>query len=388
MGTDKVIIRDLVNTILKYKKSIAVTVIFTALFSVQLTFWMPKKYKANFEMNVYSKYFKNPLISEIIPGVYQIPEMRFTIDSMVKEAINDEYIDSVATEFKIYSTDLPDRELARERQFLRDRFSYFSTGGQSYQVSFIHNDPFIAKKVVEKTLKRVKGHFINTRINTIEMVKGIMIKRLQSFNAARNISKTGSNNVLASKNPDVLKSELKKLNADVAALQKQFNENHPKVVNLKNRRNVIKGWLTEFETKGITPVDSVDAPMAFTNDKITTEQLSSKFYTKYHDFTIALEVEKRSLESYIGIIKQPALPTYPISPKKKLFAAVGLILGILFAFIFVFFKEVMAPNREEQLLLEAKEHGAVVLGILPEMNKVNKLASNKKIKSDEEKRIH
>lgn len=387
MGSDKVIIKDLVNIVLKYKRAIIATVILTAAFSVQLTFWMEKKYKADFEINVYSKYFKNPLISEIIPGVYQIPEMRFTIDSMIKEAISDDYIDSVAFEYGIYKKDLDERELAVQRQFLRNRFSYFSTGGQSYKISFIHTDPFIAKKVVEKTLDLVKGHFIKTRIDTIEMVKEIMVKRLQSFNAAQNISKSDGSNALASKNPDVLKSELEKLNSNIAALTKQFNERHPEVISLKSRRNVIKNWLAEFQNKG-SGLGSTDTALAFTSDKNTVEQLSSKFYTKYHDFTIALEVEKRSLESYIGITKQPSLPIHPISPKKRLFAAVGLILGLLFAFIFVFFKEVMAPNREEQLLSEADEFGAIVLGVLPIIKNEVLIAKASQSDTDEEARVH
>lgn len=387
METDKVDIKNLVNIVLKYKKAIVATVFLTALFSVQLTFWMEKKYKADFEINVYSKYFQNPLISEIIPGVYQIPEMRFTIDSMIKEAISDDYIDSVAFEFDIYTKDLGERDLAVQRQLLRDRFSYFSTGGQSYKITFIHTDPFVAKKIVEKTLDLVKGHFIKTRIDTIEMVKEIMIRRLQSFNASQNMSKSDSSNALASKNPDVLKSELKKLNSNIAALTKQFNQNHPEVVSLKSRRSVIKSWLKEFQSKG-SGFASNDANLAFSSDKATVEKLSSKFYSKYHDFTIALEVEKRSLESYIGIIKQPSLPITPISPKKRLFAAVGLILGLLFAFIFVFFREVMAPNREEKLLLEADEFGALLLGVLPNLKNDDLNIQKAKDKDDKEDRIH
>jgi capsular polysaccharide biosynthesis protein len=387
METDKVDIKKLVNIILKYKKAIVATVFLTALFSVQLTFWMEKKYKADFEINVYSKYFQNPLISEIIPGVYQIPEMRFTIDSMIKEAISDDYIDSVAFEFDIYTKDLGERDLAVQRQLLRDRFSYFSTGGQSYKITFIHTDPFVAKKVVEKTLDLVKGHFIKTRIDTIEMVKGIMIKRLQSFNASQNMSKTDSSNALASKNPDVLKSELKKLNSNIAALTKQFNQNHPEVVSLKSRRSVIKNWLEEFQNQGLG-FASGEASLAFSSDKATVEKLSSKFYSKYHDFTIALEVEKRSLESYIGIIKQPSLPITPISPKKRLFAAVGLILGLLFAFIFVFFREVMAPNREEKLILEADEFGAILLGVIPNLKSGDLTIHKAKDKEDKASRIH
>src|SRR5690606_18403430 len=99
-----------------------------------------------------------PLISEVIPDVYSIPEMRFAIDSMVKEAMSDEYIDSIGREFNIYSGTEDEREMTRERQFLRDRFSSYSTGGQSYQISFSYNDPYIAKAIAEKTLAKIKDH--------------------------------------------------------------------------------------------------------------------------------------------------------------------------------------------------------------------------------------
>jgi uncharacterized protein involved in exopolysaccharide biosynthesis len=89
-ASDKVMIKDLLLIANRYKWKAAMIVILALGFSIQLTNWMTKQYKSSFEINVYSKYFKNPLISEIIPGVYNVPEMRFTIDSMVKESISDE----------------------------------------------------------------------------------------------------------------------------------------------------------------------------------------------------------------------------------------------------------------------------------------------------------
>ena len=98
MKSDKVMIYDVLKTLLKYKMPILIIMVLTLGFSIQLTNWLEKKYKSQFEINVYSKYFQNPLISEIIPGVYNIPEMRFTIDSMVKEAISDDFLDQIANE--------------------------------------------------------------------------------------------------------------------------------------------------------------------------------------------------------------------------------------------------------------------------------------------------
>ena len=108
MKTDKIFLRELLKTINSYRYKIILICAMSVAFFFQLTFWIEKQYVANFEINVYSKYFQNPLISAVIPDVFSIPEMRFAIDSMVKEAISDDYVDEIGAEFEIYTkTDDP-----------------------------------------------------------------------------------------------------------------------------------------------------------------------------------------------------------------------------------------------------------------------------------------
>lgn len=360
MSTDKVLIRDLVKTVNSYKQRIAIICVLCVGFAYQLTNWMDKSYVSTFEINVYSKYFQNPLISGVIPDVYNIPEMRFAIDSMVKEAINDEFIDELGSDYKMYTDSKDDREIARQRQAVRDRFSYFSTGGQSYQVSFSHADPHVAKEITEKTLARVKDNIVNKRIKTIELVKEVMIKKLNSFNASQKFTQVGSEKALASKSPDVLKEELVKVTTSIEALSKQYSANHPIILNLKQRQRTIKGWLEEFDVSQLE--GNVDLPMSMTHDKVVSEQLSSKFYAKYHDFNIALEIEKRSLPTYIGLIRAPQLPTAPMWPKKRLFASLGFLIGLVLSFLYVFISEVIIPSQDECLEAEAEKLGCMVLG--------------------------
>jgi capsular polysaccharide biosynthesis protein len=365
MNTDKVFFRDLIKTINSYKKSIILIVVLSVAFCFQLTFWIEKQYTSMFEINVYSKYFQNPLISGVIPDVFNLPEMRFAVDSMVKEAISDDYIDQLGRKYNLYSGTKDEREMAKERQLLRDRFNYFSTGGQSYQLSFSHSDPYIAKEIAEKTLTVVKDHIVGKRIKTIELVKEVMIKKLNSFNASQKFTEKGSEKALASKSPEVLKEELVKIETSISALSKQYSANHPIMLNLKQRQKTIHNWLKEFD---ISKVDStVDLPMSVSHNKVITEQLSSKFYAKYHDFNIALEIEKKSLQNYIGIIKSPQLPTAPIWPKKRLFASLGFILGLVVAFIYVFVSEIVVPSKDEKLVSEAEKLNTMVLGVLPKM---------------------
>ena len=374
MNTDKVFFRDLIKTINNYRNKIALICVLSVAFCFQLTFWIEKQFTSTFEINVYSKYFQNPLISGVIPDVYNIPEMRFAIDSMVKEAISDEFVDELGANYKIYSGTKDLRGIARERQMLRDRFSYFSTGGQSYQISFSHSDPYIAKEIADIVMERVRSHIVNKRIKTIELVKEVMIRKLNSFNASQKLTQKGSEKVLASKSPDVLKEELVKVNTSIEALSKQYSSNHPIMLNLKQRQRTITGWLKEYDMSKVD--SSVDLPISMTHDKLISEQLSSKFYAKYHDFNIALEIEKKSLHNYIGIIKSPQLPTAPIWPKKRLFASLGFILGLVISFIYVFISEVIIPSSDEKLAAEAEKLNTMVLGALPKLESVSSTMNN------------
>ncbi len=367
MSADKVFIRDVTQALVRYKIAIAAICLCSIAFFVQLTFWIEKQYVSTFEINVYSKYFQSPLIAGIIPDTFNIPEMRFAIDSMVKEAISDDVVDQIGRRYQFYSETKDEREIARQRQQLRDRFSYFSTGGQSYQISFSSSDPYIAKKVAEDVLKIVNTHIISKRINTIELVKEVMINKLNSFNASQSFSSRGSEKALASKSPEVLKEELIKLNTNIEALGTQLKDTHPRILALRERRQTILNWLKEFDLKDIsTKVDT--QPVAFQHNKVVSEQLSSKFYAKYHDFNIALDIEKRSVEGYIGIIKSPQLPVSPQWPKKRLFASLGFLLGLVFAFIYVYIKEALRPVRHEKAMAEVARLDTIYLGELPALN--------------------
>lgn len=361
MSSDKIKIRQILELLNSYKYQCLAIFAITLGFSMTLTKVLEKRFKSQFEINVYSKYFQNPLISEIVPGVYNIPEMRFTIDSMVKEAINDDYIDQLAKDYQLYSLQESPEEVARKRQFLRDRFSYYSTGGQSYRVSFEDSDPYRAKKITEKTLDRVKGHFINSRIDTIEIVKGIMLERLQALNATQKIGTNGTEKALASKSPDVLRSELKTINGNISALSKQYNINHPKLQELLLRKRTVSAWLEEFKGE-LDSAANNDSVVAMPVDKEINNVLTGKFFSKFHNFNMALDIEKRSLESYFGVIERPQLPTFAVWPKKRLFAILGFLIGLVACFLYIFIKEVLAPNQKELLEMEALKLNTRVLG--------------------------
>lgn len=391
---EKIYIRDFLGLLVFYKKPLAIIMVASILCLVQLSFILPKTYRSEFELNIYSKYFKNALISEVIPGMNSIAEMTQTTDSMVKETLNDEFIDQIGNEFKIYDKNMTPQQLSKAREQLRNRFELFSTGGQSYRVSFSHGDPMVTFEVTKKVLEAVRATFINTRIETIENAKKTIQQKLESVNVTKQITEDSiSANALASKNPDVLRSEIAKINSDLSALKMQFNVHHPRIVKLEQRKATIENWLREVEDesdlkRNKDSDDGVkeysDAPLLMAGDKEISQNIASKLYTKFNDINVALDIERKSLPGYIGVIVAPQIPASPLFPKKRLFASLGFMIGLVLCFGYVFYNEIMQLTPTERAKAMARDLKSEYFGTLPHIEEAG-LMTNQAIIWEERK---
>ena len=366
ISKDKVYIQDFIKLILKYKFSVLIILAICIGAFVEMSVLIPKRYKSDFELSIYPKYFKNPIINNVIPGVSSSLEMTQTIDANIKELMNDEFIDEVAEKFNFYKKSASEIVLTKEREDLRDRFKAYSSGSQSYRIDFFDSNPKRALAVSNFVLDKVRGFFINSRIETIETVRKIMLSRLESLNVTKKMSGAEiADNALASNNPAVMRSEIAKIDQDISALKKQFNVNHPRVLKLIQRRATIVNWLEQYDptkVEGNNNNELSESPLLLNPGDTLADDIASKLFAKYHDINIALELEKKSLPSYIGVIKAPSLPIAPIWPKKRLFASIGFVIGLIICFLYVLFKEVVLLSIEDKLAIKASALGGLVLG--------------------------
>ncbi|MDO9181222.1 MAG: hypothetical protein Q7U04_02380 [Bacteriovorax sp.] len=394
---EKIYIKDFISLLVFYKKPLLIIMTISVLCLVQLSFILPKTYRSEFELNIYSKYFKNALINDVIPGMNSIVEMTQTTDSMIKETLNDQFIDEIGNQFNIYEKNLNERDLSKAREKLRDRFELFSTGGQSYKVSFLYNDPTITFEVTKKVLEAVRGTFINTRIETIEFAKKTIQQKLESVNVTKQINDDSmSANALASKNPDVLRSEIAKINSDLSALKMQFNINHPRILKLQQRKSTIENWLKDStgeksvvvtrNTESSDSKDNSDTPLLMSGDREISQNITAKLYAKFNDINIALDIERKSLPSYIGIIEAPQIPSSPLFPKKRLFASLGFMVGLVLCFGYVFFNEILQLSPSEKAKIMAQDLHGEYFGVMPHIGEVG-LMTNKEIIWEETKLI-
>lgn len=173
-----------------------------------------------------------------------------------------------------------------------------------------------------------------------------------------------ASNALASRNPQVLKSELSKVEKDIRSLLKQFNKNHPRVIKLLERKKTILNWLSEFNAIDSETGDGEysEAPLIMSGDKEVASEIAAKLFIKYNNINIALEIDRKNLNSYIGVINRPQLPTSPIFPKKRIFASLGLVLGIALSFFYIFYCEVMVLRHDDYVLLLADKLNTTYFG--------------------------
>jgi capsular polysaccharide biosynthesis protein len=379
---EKVYIKDFIAILQRHKKSIVIIIGVASLSLVQLSFILPKTYQSSFELNIYSKYFKNALISEVIPGMNSITEMTQTVDSMIKEVMNDQFIDEIGAQYKIYPANISGVELSKRRQFLRDQFQMFSTGGQSYKINFNHGDPNVTCEVTKKVMVAIREYFISTKLETIENAKKTIQKKLESVNVTKQISENQiSANALASKNPEVLKSEISKIEQDLSALKVQFNVQHPRIVKLEQRRATIKSWLKEIEQESVVKDESKtkdysDAPLLMAGNSEISNTIAAKLFSKFNDINVALDIERKSISGYIGVIEYPQYPSNPLFPKKRLFASLGFMIGLIISFLYVLYKEIMTSTPVEMSQELATELNSEFFGTMPKVDE-RSLMTNK-----------
>jgi capsular polysaccharide biosynthesis protein len=379
---EKIYIRDFFQLVKRYLKPIAIILVVTVLCFVELGFILPKTFKSEFEINIYPKYFYNALISDIVPGTNSAQEMTQTVGAMVKEVMNDQLIDEIGNEYHIYPKNLTQYELAKERASLRESFEMFSGGGNTFHISFIHGDPAVTLAVSNKVLEAVKNHFIKTRISTIEFAQQTILKKLESANASKQLSDSEKGGPLTTKNPAVLMAELAKIQQEINSLKLQFNSSHPSIVKLEQQKAGIQEYLKDIGGAGTAKDDNDEeekkgyAPVLMSNDKETSKSITSKLYTNFNNINIALDIERESVASYIGVTQAPQFPTSPLFPKKRLFASLGLIIGLVFCFVYILYKEVINSAPVENAKKVAEDFRGNYFGKLPHINESD-LMSNK-----------
>ena len=177
MKHDQIYFDDIIKLILQSKNKIFATVILTTVLFMGASFVIPKKYKSTAVINVYTKYFKNPLVGQVIAELQNTDEMKNNLQSLISQAVDDEFVDQVAEKYNLYANDPGKVKRNTEREYLRERFQVMALGHQSFQVAFVYPDPIVAKEIASLTMQRVIDGLIKHRSIMIENIKDSIRKK-------------------------------------------------------------------------------------------------------------------------------------------------------------------------------------------------------------------
>src|SRR5437660_10411979 len=97
-------IEDVPRLFSKYGRLIVTgTLISVALF-ISAASLLPKKYKAHFVLTIYTKYFQSPLVGDFIPELSESSEIRSQRESLIRQVLTPDYLDSLGERYGIYGS--------------------------------------------------------------------------------------------------------------------------------------------------------------------------------------------------------------------------------------------------------------------------------------------
>jgi hypothetical protein len=122
--------------------------------------------------------------------------------------------------------------------------------------------------------------------------------------------------------------------------------------------------------------DYSDAPLLMAGNSEISNTIAAKLFSKFNDINVALDIERKSISGYIGVIEYPQYPSNPLFPKKRLFASLGFMIGLIISFLYVLYKEIMTSTPVEMSQELATELNSEFFGTMPKVDE-RSLMTNK-----------
>lgn len=353
--------------IIKSRRSKIITIVAVSVgLFLAAAFVAPKKYKSAAVINVYTKYFKNPLVGQVISELQNTDEIKNNLESLITESIDDEFIDSIAKKYNIYKFEEGKIKRNTERDFLRQRFQITAIGHQSFQVAFLSSDPLMAKEVAQAALSHIISDLVSHRKHTIDSIKESIRKRIE-FMA---MSQDKVTNPLTSNKPEILKRQLLRIRAEKEALRQQYSAEHPSVKALEAKEIIIVRWLEDNKKGSASKIDPTineqdQVPILGGDSATAITEINKDLLTKYNYLNIISELENVDQPDYIGIVQYPQIPASPLFPNKILFMLFGFLLGIVISALMILVEEYLLGKGQMVHLKVATALGVPYLGKFP-----------------------
>ena len=352
-------VQDLPRLVSKYWRSMAAGALIGLSLFMAASFILPPKYKVNFILTIDPRYFQSPLVGEFIPGLGGSGEMRSQGESLLRQALTPEFLDSVGQKYEIYSflkiqSTTPSLyrqirrlvksalvrcglmeqplessyELALERQKLISHIDIFNESGTSYSVGYISSNPDVSFHVTQDIYAQLIHSLLDMRTRNLVNIRDAIIRRLDSLTG--NLPATVSApSISGASEPPMASEQLRQVRSQIRALSSQFTEEHPTMQDLRKKERILETRLGSGEERGLPNEPAGLRRPAAEGD--ASREVYSDLTRKLNYLKIAIDSDQERQGDYFSLLQAPLYPAAPIWPKKPLFAIWGLALGLFIA---------------------------------------------------------
>ncbi len=380
---------EVFGLISRYKKLIITGTSVTLALFVAASFGMPKKYKSQFALTIYAKYFQNPLIRDFMPEVSDPGEMRSQRESLIRQSLTPEFIDSLGEKYGIYKLpaqrkvsafslhtlrlrlrDLAVRaglvnaargrsEKAIAREELLSRIQVFNMNATTFNVSFVYAEPDITLAVTRDIHAQVVRTLTQTHRNSLVNIRDAIRMRLESLT----FNMSSSPDPRATERPQIVKEELAGVRNQIRALSTQFTDAHPAILELKNRERLLSSWQAGSPSESSTTSGQGNELMGSPSQD-GMKDIYNDLTKKLNYLNIALEADRAQEGDYLATFQRPIYPEAPLWPKKGLMALWGLALGFVISLTIAALREYFERTSLRAVAI-SEELGVPLLGELP-----------------------
>ena len=317
------------------------------------------RFKSISSIGIQGSYFQNPLIDDLVTQV-DAAETQSQRTSLVKLALSPEFLDFLANRYSQYKLQPGTRPYELERESFARRIEYFPSGGGTFQISVISEDPVDAQAMNTDIINQVRETLITQRYSSLSNVRSAVKAQLAELSKTLQVPVPSSDNEL---------SEEEVVQRELSALLKRFTEAHPRVVELRRKLKTLSTRSTKVvndSTDGSQIVVPSLAKLPFNRRPL--EEVYSELAKKLNYLNVVLAMEQdRSRVDYFTVIDQPLLPIHPISAGKKIYIGAGLGAGVLLG---LFWTTLYAARSFRKMTSSsaAKFLGLPLLGELPQLS--------------------
>ena len=319
-------IKEVISAVRRSKVLIGTIVAISVLTFATASLVLPKRYKSNGVLGIQTDYFRYPLIEEFIPSPNDNSELPARRDALITKALSGEFLGQLGTEagFVKAPEGTPEREV--EIEVFRNRFEYYGLSLTTVQLVYTGTKPQATQATLSKAMTEIQKLFNEERRARIVHARDNIQAQIESMA----IQQDTSSSVQALGKPELIRSEIERLEAQATVMRARLSARHPSVVSLQSRISTLKRNLEV--SSGETRNKRARLPMLVGGSpQKAFGEVYESLVKKLAYLNVSLELEQDPRSSYVSVLHPAAYPMGASWPNKPLFVIWGLLVGLVVA---------------------------------------------------------